>query len=492
MENKCLSRILVLDEPLTRKSTLEVLTKRKEPYEISYSNDKVCWTSWSSEYPSIAGDFYIRIRIACEATILVDGCPVGYTISIEPTRFLLQDCSEVSFYDHLDCALLLQQQLSDNIICMLGIPVYYFRVEPRDNSSDFTFKEYTLHDVVSCKYLKIMVPDGEMPSSNHKMSQFDFDWETDWIVEVSKTHFARAFGDSKFPKQRDFVWIPMMGRMWEVNSAYDERNEGLLYRSSTWKLSLTKYKDSTNKEGFENEIDALINNYESIFGIEVEEQRRESGVHHAPVASNVDYDIVKQDALRARMNANIIQTNICHRGLIVARNMYRNIKDIEYIKGLCSDKGTISFIIKPMKGDDHVICQFGSIEFAWSSRHSGIVVGDVIMPIAGTSMVIYRWNISLGVYEVEILAHKHPDKPKYMIRPEQHFFETTETIQRPYIEIKEGPCRVFPTPHELTNIKVYKDWVEMSELFKYNTNTPSCLINDVVRPLNGGLGFSVK
>ena len=35
----------------------------------------------------------------------------------------------------------------------------------------------------------------------------------------------------------------MMKRMWEVNSAYDEKNTGLMWRSTTWKLQLVKYND---------------------------------------------------------------------------------------------------------------------------------------------------------------------------------------------------------------------------------------------------------
>ena len=129
---------------------------------------------------------------------------------------------------------------------MLGIPIYYIKVAPDLDTADYTFKEYALHNVESIKQIKLMIPDGEMPSSNPKLTEFDFDWETDWEVEISKTQFAAAFGDEAFPKQRDFIYIPMMKRMWEVNSAYDEKKDGLMWRSTTWKLALVKYNESTN------------------------------------------------------------------------------------------------------------------------------------------------------------------------------------------------------------------------------------------------------
>ena len=61
--------------------------------------------------------------------------------------------------------------------------------------------------------MKMIIPDGTMPSSNPRFTEFDFDWEIDWETEISKTHFSSAFGDNAFPKQRDLVYIPMMKRM---------------------------------------------------------------------------------------------------------------------------------------------------------------------------------------------------------------------------------------------------------------------------------------
>jgi hypothetical protein len=131
---------------------------------------------------------------------------------------------------------------------MFGIPIYYFRVVPQVDTADYTFKEYVMHNVESVKQLKLMIPDGQMPSSKPIFSEMDFDWEVDWDVELGKSQFANAFGDEVFPKQRDLIYIPMMKRMWEVNSAYDEKNEGLMWRSTTWKLALVKYNEKSNIE----------------------------------------------------------------------------------------------------------------------------------------------------------------------------------------------------------------------------------------------------
>ena len=206
----------------------------------SWSTDGACWTSWVSysQYETLAknvnGDFYLRILILGGLKYvyyngLLTNC---YSICFDQSNTFLKDfCNGTNLfqpYTGLDCALLLQQQLSDSVICMFGVPIYYLRVVPDHESVDYTFKEWVLHNVVDIKQMKLMIPDGQMPSSNPKLTDFDFDWEVDWDTELSKSQFAKAFGDTAFPKQRDLVYVPLMKRLWEVNSAYDEKNEVLL------------------------------------------------------------------------------------------------------------------------------------------------------------------------------------------------------------------------------------------------------------------------
>ena len=237
--------------------------------EYSWSSDAACWSTWTTydNYmritPRIESDFYLRIRISSGLSDIVLGdCIIkDYSISADNSNaFLFDFCGDQNLfqpYNNLDCALLLQQQLADSIVCMFGIPVYYFRCEPKPETADYTFKEYVLHNVTAVKQIKLLIKDGAMPSSNPKLTEFDFDWETDWETELSKTQFATAFGDNAIPKHGDFLYVPLMNRMWDVNAAYDEKNTGLLWRSTTWKLSLVKYSDSTAYDAgiFENIID---------------------------------------------------------------------------------------------------------------------------------------------------------------------------------------------------------------------------------------------
>ena len=206
--------------------------------KFSWSSDRVCWTSWTTydNYldvcSNIEGDFYLRILISGVFGKLYFGNLLTncFDICIDGSdTFLKNFCQEENLfnpYSNLDCALELYEQTSNSIICMFGIPAFYFRVVPKKDTANYTFKEYVLHNVESVKQIKLMVPDGSMPSSNPKFSELDFEWEAPWEVEIGKQQFAQAFGDTAFPKYQDFIYVPLMKRMWDVNAAYEEKNAG--------------------------------------------------------------------------------------------------------------------------------------------------------------------------------------------------------------------------------------------------------------------------
>ena len=109
---------------------------------FSWSSDGLCWTEWVSyiQYQQIAKsletDFYLRILIFSSIGVLKIGglATECYSICLDTqNQFLVDFCGNPNLFDpyaNLDCALALQQQLSDTVICMLGIPAYYFRVLP--------------------------------------------------------------------------------------------------------------------------------------------------------------------------------------------------------------------------------------------------------------------------------------------------------------------------------------------------------------------------
>lgn len=506
--------------------------------QYSWSTDSICWTNWTSysNYETICknieGDFYLRILLfAGFDKLSLNGIFTNcYNICIDSTNTFLTDfCgSENLFqpYNNLDCALSLQQQLADSIICMFGIPIYYFRVNPIRKTADYTFKEYFLHQVDSVKQLKLMIPDGQMPSSNPKLTEFDFDWEVDWDTEISKTQFAKAFGDDAYPKEGDFIYIPMMKRMWSVNAAYDEKNEGLMWRSTTWKLALVKYTDSTNIDtnSFDNIIDSLTLSYEEAFGqYERNEQERQIGSQPltAPsfAATNL-FNIFMEDAVRkqyTKQDIIILNKTYNQNSIVIGRNLYKPKNEngcIVYQKPICGDCGTLMFIIETgatLQGElERDIINFGNIQiriqYNTEANNFTLKFGNLCQDLNPfeSYMVMAKWNRNTFSTELNIYSYTHPSNmPIYNVRPEMYKFdfenplcEITGIYNNDYNMEVSSECKIHPYPLCMTNIKYYNTYLSKEESckesLKYTTKHNNCIINDLARPIDDGHGYIVK
>lgn len=518
--------------------------------QYSWSTDGVCWTSWVSysQYTTliknIDSDYFLRVLIfgglsKVYYNNMLTNC---YSICFDQSNAFLKDFCEGSNllqpYTGLDCALELQQQLSDSVVCMFGIPIYYLKVSPNPESVDYTFKEWTLHNVVDIKQMKLMIPDGQMPSSNPKLTDFDFDWEVDWETELSKNQFAKAFGDTAFPKQRDLVYVPLMKRLWEVNSAYDEKNEGLLWRPTTWKLALVKYNEKTNvdKGDFSDLIDGwLVNKYEDTFGEkEREEQERQSGINQLSTprfaATNL-YDIFMEDSTRKQFTKNdiTIQDKLyCHHNNITARNIYifKNENGcVTYQKPICGNAGWISFIIETPGSLPDVkekeILQFGEISINMKFKNNKFYLswGEMVVTLDpfSTYMAILKWNGDNYTTNLNVYPYKHKDAPIYLLKPDMYWWDFENPISSlvgsfnssfniAFLKSRdekynddwsiEGPCQIHAWPFSMSNIKYYRGWMSdediLKECIKYTTNHEQCVINDLARPLSDGHGYAVK
>ena len=538
-----IKRILKFNESLTT-VPIKLLNDKidiTESCEYSWSSDGVCWTTWTTyqNYMNITKvmdyDFYLRILIKSGlSTVVLNNCvTTDYTISIDGSgNFLRNFCNDANLfqpYNNLDCAIQLQQQLADSICCMFGIPIYYFRAEPQRDTADYTFKEYVLHNIIEVKQLKLVIKDGAMPSSNPKLTEFDFDWETDWETEISKTQFATAFGDDAYPKHGDFIYIPMMHRMWDVNAAYDEKNEGLMWRSTTWKLQLVKYADSTayNPSDFDDFIDSLIpQTYENTFGqIETLEQERISQTAQVQVPlytpTNL-YDIFMEDAIRKQYTKNdivIIDKQYGQRTNVITKNMYRFKNEngcITYQKGICGENGTLSFIIETPGSfsDDNLyrdIIQFGNLRVAIRYVNGNFELScnskfNAVLEPFKSYMCILRWNRQNFTMSLNVYKYCYDENiPIYRLRISNYFFDFENPVHvmldnydRELNISCEQPCQIHSYPLQMTNIKYYNVYLDdedmLKESIKYTTNHKNCVISDLARPLFTGLerGYSVK
>ena len=529
-------QIINLNLAINDISKLEVYDECNNLYEdikYAYSIDGACFSCYMSYNEilentiEIVSDFYVRLRIQGNVSkILLDGKEVnGFSTQLE-SGFNLQsyDLNSNTWnpYSNIDCSIALYQQLNESISAIAGIPIYYFKVNGVKESADMTFKEYALKSVTSVKQIKLIVSDGQMPSSKPEFADFGLDWQTDWEVEISKGMFATAFGNTAQPTEGDLVYIPLMNRMWMINEAYEEKKDSFMWHATTWKLALVKYQDDASVDlGFSKDMvdDIVKNKYEDIFG---EEENQEAQVDAAPILQatpNNLYPIFKSDAVRKYITCNgidIVQSMLYYKGTLISDNMYKFAlgmnQQIIYQHPFCGDSGTLSFIIKPEHGN------FSGYLFKLGNG-KGISVtqkaeydkkGKLIYSLCNLSInknsklsinltpsnwyfIWIRWSKELNIFEFSAAKYSYPENiPLYKLRNFHYYFDFDNAETK--VSKWNVECSVLEKTDlvlnnfigTISNIKlfdVYND--NISEILMQYPNNKHLLINDTVRPLVG-------
>lgn len=165
------------------------------------------------------------------------------------------------------------RQLSALTNQMWGHDVKYFRVEPDQRSKDVILKEYSLYNVVAENTLKIMVPDNSFPTREFNFDIFGMEFE-EFEVHITGDEFTNKFGLNKEPRSRDYLYFPLINRMYEVSTVAlaDEFNLQMTY----WRVQLRKWEDRTSSihtdTAIEQEVDDLTVGVEEIFGEEIQQE----------------------------------------------------------------------------------------------------------------------------------------------------------------------------------------------------------------------------
>lgn len=241
------------------------------------------------------------------------------------------DCSD-PVYDpyNLSKPVAIYSEISELAANMWGHPVKYFRVEPDQRSRDVILMEYSLYNVKEQGELKVVVPDNAMPTREFTYDIFGMGFE-DFEIHITKGQMEAAFGAGIHPRPRDYMYIPIMNRMYEVSSVSfaDEFNQTMTY----WRVMLSKYEERTSSivedgSAIEQQLDDLYTGVEEVFGAEIQDEYKQSTKpeQYQTVFSEVG------DGIR----------NLIHNGLIISdkeiRNKWtilsKNHYDLESVKDL--------------------------------------------------------------------------------------------------------------------------------------------------------------
>lgn len=195
-------------------------------------------------------NFYTGVRIDCDPRLL-----------FQPYNLMNP---AINFYREASCA----------VSEMFGHCVRYFKTQADTASADAVLKEYSLFNVTDVKDIKIMVPDNTFPDNAIAFLPYDMDFGEGLEVHIVRDHFERAFGVDDLPEQKDYLYFPLLDRMFEVHSAYLYRD--FMMSQVYYKVMLFKWQDKLNvmrdiKE-INDYVDNLTENFDEVLQPEVEKE----------------------------------------------------------------------------------------------------------------------------------------------------------------------------------------------------------------------------
>ncbi len=297
---------------------------------ITFDTTKPIWIDVKAEISGLTPGNTLSLLSITYTIETVDGiiesCPNYCTECIDP--FAMNGCAniEVSCNTNnlfnpynLTKSVGIYKQLSNVINNIFGHEVNYFRTEPDIRTSDVILMEYSLHNVVDNQNIKILVPNNEFPTEANTYDIFGIELE-DFEVHITAQEFESQFGVGKSPRNKDYMFIPIMNRMYEINSVSlaDEFNLTNTY----WRVKLVKYQDRTDviKGEFDTATDVLVTGIDEIFGEKIQDEYKKNLKPEQFQTVSLSY----KDGIREFVNKRlkIVDYDLKNRWTVISKNYY--------------------------------------------------------------------------------------------------------------------------------------------------------------------------
>lgn len=498
------------------------------PYDISkiqfaYSLDNICWSCYMSYEEALRNtvdlkqDFYVRMKVpgGIGKVTINDEIYPNYTTELEGGfQFDSANNSENTYnpYANMDNAIALSQQLSESVSTLVGIPIYYIKLNPNAGSKDLTFKEYALMNVEAIKQIKLIIQDNTMPSSKPEFNDWGLDWQTDWETEITKGSFATAFGVTAQPMEGDLVYIPMMKRMWMVNAAYEEKRDGFMWVATTFKVALVKYeeKDSVQLGDAQSFVDSIVKNkYEDLFG-EDDQSTYDSGQASTDAPTYVSYNklypVFESDATRGYVTCDsldITQNSVYYKGTLISDSKYDFLRNdveskISYQKKYCGDEIAISFLIYPQIAEySGTILSIGNIKVnidqtIYDCKLTLNKIKSISVNLIPNiwNFVTLKWSKQLNIVEMISYQYTHnQDIPRYKLSNNHFWFDIDTPIAQVHSKYdmelnvtERTPVEIKNFYGSITNFKLFDLYNDnISELLQMYPTHQHLMINDTAR-----------
>lgn len=280
------------------------------------------WISYTDALNSIAGEIeraFVEFKYtydnntynALAQPVLIEEIQfavVSNSESGEATSFAKTGCSaegcpvvvadrEASFNPYgVDSAIGIARELSYQTNKIFGHEVVYFKTEPDRTSGDYIFKEWTLYKTTNRKCVKIMVPDNIFPDSKPVFNEFGVDFEVPFEIHIDHTYFQSIFGTDSQPRKRDYLYIPLTNRMYEIQGSFLHR--GFMMEPIYWKVQLTKFHPNIDMliedEAIKASLDNVILTTADLFGKEATEQTQDALMKQQYATISKKFDEVRE------------------------------------------------------------------------------------------------------------------------------------------------------------------------------------------------------
>jgi hypothetical protein len=249
--------------------------------EYRFSQDGHTWSEWKrwSEWNVPKTELtWLGFRVLSDTQWQFDGIDLEWTggdligdcqcsiIKYNDESFII-DCGTGNQYEYNNALAFVSnwEKMSNEVFNRFGWSVVYFKCDPVLESKDVVFKEYSLLQVRKCKQMKVVVPDNDFGSGDYQFTEYDIDFSDDLPFQISKELFWAAFGNYEQPQEKDFLYFPLEGRMYRINSVQESKD--FMRKSIWWKGTMVKWNESDSlikDEETKNTINEFTLNFEDV------------------------------------------------------------------------------------------------------------------------------------------------------------------------------------------------------------------------------------
>jgi len=370
---------------------------------ITFDTNKPVWIDTKFEVAQILPGTTLTVLSITFTIETVDGiiesCPNFCTDCLDP--FAMSGCANIEvsctpgnlFNPYtLGKSVNMYKQLTNMVSNIFGHSVQYFRTEPDFRTSDVILMEYSLYNVVAKENIKILVPDNEFPTEANTYDIFGMEF-AEFEVHITASEFETVFGSGKKPRNKDYMFIPIINKMYEINSIAiaDEFNMS----NSYWRVKLVKYQDRTSviKNEFEVDTDTLTTGVEEIFGEKIQEEYTKNTKQRQFQTVLVSYKDGNREFIDTKLK--IIDHDLKNRWTVVSKNYY------DLTDGEVGNNALFYTTKSEVKiNEDVSFTGWFSPQFATSSAADYFLFGDV------DAMDGFKINLSNTSFKLELAGVK--------------------------------------------------------------------------------------